>query len=95
MHMKMTQNENKQTTGAVVCTVCDSCIRDMIRNILRGDENNINFKMEDAKQKKEPIYEKLSPSEVLIIAKNEDGSLDVVEFINGVLKYHKVTYEDG
>ena len=51
--------------------------------------------MEDAKQKKEPIYEKLSPSEVLIIAKNEDGSLDVVEFISGVLKYHKVTYENG
>ncbi len=35
------------------------------------------------KKKKEPVYEKLAPGEFLIISKDEDGCLEVVENENG------------
>lgn len=44
----------------------------------------------DKKEKKEPIYEKLAPGEVLIISKDEDGCLEVAENENGKVKIKKV-----
>lgn len=45
---------------------------------------------EDKTKKKEPIYEKLAPGEILIISKDEDGCLDVVENVNGKTQRKKV-----
>lgn len=42
------------------------------------------------KKKKEPIYEKLASGEVLIISKDEDGCLEVVENVDGKVKIKKV-----
>ena len=46
--------------------------------------------MEDKEKKKEPIYEKLAPGEVLILSKDEDGCLDIVENENGKVIRKKV-----
>jgi len=41
-------------------------------------------------KKKERIYERLAPGEVLIISKDEDGCLEVAENENGKVKLRKV-----
>ncbi|MEM4160688.1 MAG: hypothetical protein QW531_01760 [Thermoplasmata archaeon] len=41
-------------------------------------------------KKKEPIYEKLAPGEVLILSRDEDGCLEVVENEKGKVKIRKV-----
>ena len=46
--------------------------------------------MAEKEKKKEPIYEKLSPGEVLIISKDEDGCLEVAENENGKVSIKKV-----
>lgn len=45
--------------------------------------------MEKHEKKKEPIYEKLAPGEVLIISRNEDGSLEVAVNEKGKVKIIK------
>lgn len=45
--------------------------------------------MENEK-KKEPIYEKLTPGEVLIISKDEKGCLEVAENVDGKVSIRKV-----
>ncbi|NQT32893.1 MAG: hypothetical protein HQ594_04395 [Candidatus Omnitrophica bacterium] len=45
--------------------------------------------MSDGK-KKERIYERLAPGEVLIISKDEDGCLEVAENEDGKVKLRKV-----
>ncbi len=45
---------------------------------------------DDKKKKKEPIYEKLAPGEVLIISKDEDGCLEVAENVKGKVEIKKV-----
>ncbi len=42
------------------------------------------------RQKREPIYERLAPGEVLIIAKDEDGCLEVAENEKGKVVMKKV-----
>lgn len=42
--------------------------------------------------KKEPIYEKLAPGEVLIISKDENGCLEIAENENGKVKLKKVCH---
>jgi hypothetical protein len=44
------------------------------------------------RKKKEPIYEKLAPGEVLIISKDEDGCLEVAENVDGKLSTRKVCF---
>jgi hypothetical protein len=51
--------------------------------------NEVN-EMESKEKKKEPIYEKLAPGEVLIISKDADGCLEVAENIKGKLTIRKV-----
>jgi len=46
-------------------------------------------KLSDGK-KKERIYERLAPGEVLIISKDEDGCLEVAENEDGKVKLRKV-----
>ncbi len=46
--------------------------------------------MGENEKKKELIYEKLAPGEVLILSKDEDGCLEVVENENGKVKRKKV-----
>ena len=46
--------------------------------------------MESKEKKKEPIYEKLAPGEVLIISKDADGCLEVAENVKGKLTIRKV-----
>ena len=46
--------------------------------------------MEEIHKKKEPIYEKLAPGEVLIISKDEDGCLEVAENDHGKVKIRKI-----
>ena len=46
--------------------------------------------MIDDEKKKEPIYEKLAPGEVLIISKDENGCLEVAENENGKVVIRKV-----
>jgi hypothetical protein len=41
-------------------------------------------------KRKEPIYEKLAPGEVLIISKDADGCLEVAENVKGKLTIRKV-----
>lgn len=41
-------------------------------------------------KKKEPIYEKLSPGEILIISKDEDGCLEVAENVDGEIRLRRV-----
>jgi hypothetical protein len=41
-------------------------------------------------KKKEPIYEKLAPGEVLIIEKDEEGCLEVAENVKGEIVIKKV-----
>ena len=41
-------------------------------------------------KKKEPIYEKLSPGEILIISKDEDGCLEVAENVDGEVRLRRV-----
>ena len=41
-------------------------------------------------KKREPIYEKLSPGEVLIISKDEDGCLEVAENVDGEIRLRRV-----
>ncbi len=40
--------------------------------------------------KKEPIYEKLAPGEVLIISKDENGGLEVAENVGGKVNIKKI-----
>jgi len=42
------------------------------------------------KNKKEPVYEKLAPGEVLIISKDENGCLEVAENVGGKVNIKKV-----
>ena len=51
--------------------------------LVDGDE------MEDGRRK-EPIYEKLAPGEILMISKDEDGCLEVAENRDGELKIRRV-----
>lgn len=46
--------------------------------------------MEEKPKKKEPIYEKLAPGEVLIISKDEHGCLEVAENEKGKVVLKKV-----
>ncbi len=46
--------------------------------------------MEEKEKKKEPIYEKLAPGEILIISKDADGCLEVAENRDGEVKIRKV-----
>jgi len=48
------------------------------------------YYMEDKPKKKEPIYEKLAPGEILIISKDEDGCLEVVENEKGKCVIKKI-----
>lgn len=48
------------------------------------------YYMEDKPKKKEPIYEKLAPGEVLIISKDENGCLEVVENEKGKVVIKKI-----
>jgi len=41
-------------------------------------------------KKKEPIYEKLAPGEILIISKDEDGCLEVAENVDGEIRLRRV-----
>ena len=46
--------------------------------------------MAEKEKKKEPIYEKLAPGEVLIISKDENGCLEVAENKKGKIEIRKV-----
>ena len=46
--------------------------------------------MIDDEKKKEPIYEKLAPGEVLIISKDENGCLEVVENEDGKVVIRRI-----
>lgn len=46
--------------------------------------------MVENEKKKEPIYEKLAPGEVLIISKDENGCLEVAENVEGKVNIRKV-----
>ena len=46
--------------------------------------------MPKKEKKEEPIYEKLAPGEALIISKDENGCLEVVENKNGKIVIKKI-----
>jgi len=51
--------------------------------------------MKEKDSKKEPVYEKLAPGEVLIISKDEDGCLEVAENEKGKVIIRKVCPVEG
>jgi len=52
------------------------------------------LRMTKKAKKKEPIYEKLAPGEILIISRDEDGCLEVAENTGGRIRLIKVQPAD-